>query len=745
MKTRVARIRMILLAGLFPLACVGQLNNGGLYSGFGVDADTRATYMKYGLVTGAVISDDWFAPSGSGYNVIDTSNAAAYLGQLQSGGNFVFSKRMSQLLYAKVGGRLWLDAVYGRDFSSAANFKDTTVFTTATKNGDDPNIWTGGISSVPNKNDLVDFFAHMRRDGITAYDSLWFFTGIAAFGNAANSYYNVELYKNNFGYNSGSGTFLSAGTSGGHTEWLFDASGNVTQTGDMIVAVNFFPGIAPVVDVRIWVSTTTYNALFGGALAPKYFNFNANYSTTSGIYGYASIVTKSGSTAFGAGIANYTGAASSDTTMAAPWGTTNSTTGWSSYYVQAQFIEVGLNLTRIGVDPALYSTLNPCQSMFSDIFVASRSSNSFTAQLKDFIAPLTFLRTPVLDYSLQGDTLRCNHPTGTITLTNNSTAGLYAWKTLAGGGIGGANTDSSQLTITKPGTYIVSATAAIGCPATRVDTIVVPIDTFPPVASAWAGLSGHQLDLYGGDPVASNYPTPFGGSRGLTYAWTGPNSFSSTVQNPMTDTAWGTYDLTVTEKRNGCTAVASTFVTASMFEALFTQSIELEASVRGQEIDLVWQDADQTGGRSYVVERSDGVSNFTVIGIVGLPRAPGTFAFSDLHPLTGTNIYRVKAVSGTGEDYYSQTVTIGFGASPVLGVRFAMMGAPVLYVNTQRACNAVLVAYSISGQVLEKRGLAFGQGSNAVTVSDPAMAAHSVSVLALYIDGRVVWCQKVFF
>jgi hypothetical protein len=55
----------------------------------------------------------------------------------------------------------------------------------------------------------------------------------------------------------------------------------------------------PVIDVRIWVSQTTYNNYYGGALAPKYFNFNASYSSTSGSYGYASIVRPVASAAAG--------------------------------------------------------------------------------------------------------------------------------------------------------------------------------------------------------------------------------------------------------------------------------------------------------------------------------------------------------------------------------------------------------------------------------------------------------------
>ena len=137
-----------------------------------MDGDTRAGYAKYGPVQGLISSDDWFSPQLWGYNVIDTSNAAAYLAMLQGGGNNSFTKRMSAPLYSKLGGKLWLDAVYARDFISTSPLNDSTAFTIASKNGDNPTNWVGGITSFPDKDDLVDVLAHMRRDGTSVHDSL---------------------------------------------------------------------------------------------------------------------------------------------------------------------------------------------------------------------------------------------------------------------------------------------------------------------------------------------------------------------------------------------------------------------------------------------------------------------------------------------------------------------------------------------------------------------------------------------
>ena len=741
MKTRVAFI--VLLVGLYPVTCLAQLANGGRYALFGVDADTRAYYMKYGILRGNLVSDDWFAPY-KGTNVIDTSNSAYYLSLLQGGSNVSFSKRMSQLLYAKVTGKLWLDAAYGRDFSSAASLKDSTVFTASNKNGDDPNTWTGGLSSTPTKNDLVDVYAHMRRDGSTIYDSLWFFTAITAYGAAANSYYDVELYKAGLTYHSTTGTFTAPGTAGGHTEWLFDASGNITQTGDLIVAVSFAPGSVPVIDVRIWVSQPTYTTWYGGAQTPKYFNFSSNYSA-SGSYGYASILSKAGTTAFGAGIANYSATPAADTTYATPWGTANNSTGWSSQYQSEQLIEVGLNLTRMGVDPALYSTLNPCQSLYANIFFASRSSSSFTAALQDFVAPLTFLRNPVMDYTETTDTLRCNHTTATINLTNVSTAGYYTWQAVGGGAISGANSDSSQLSITKAGTYIVSASPAQGCPATRVDTLVIPMDTVPPTAMAFSGFNGPNINLFGSGSSGSS---PFG-SQPLSWNWTGPNGFTGGTQNPSVDTAnaWGTYTATVTGSRNGCTTTTTTDVISSMYITLLSNGLQLRGNYAGQAINLGWQDLDRASDLSFEVERSDGAGNFQPIGVVRngsiVGNGPGSFNFRDEHPYAGVNLYRVKATTVNGNVYYSPNVSISAGLPGVQSAYLAMSGTsePALMVRTGTGSKAEMVEYLITGQIVARKAVTLVQGDNQLSL--PAVPARGMYAIALYVDGQVAWAQQV--
>jgi hypothetical protein len=544
----------ILFFAILHLEGLCQLNTGGLHAGFGVDADTKAGYLKYGPVTGSLASDDWFSsPTASGSNVIDTANATYYKSQLQADNNISFAKRMSVPLYTNVNGKIWLDAIYTRDYTGA---NDSSTFTGGGKNGDDPASWHGITSSIPDKTDLVDAYGHMRRNGINVHDSLWFFTGVSTVGTSGARYFDIELYKNKITYNPTTGNFSTGGPDAGHAQWLFDASGNITQTGDMIIAVNYSSG-APTVEVRIWISKTTYSSI-----TPNLFNFGSSFDGSTTSFGYASIVSKTGATAFGSGIANLSATPAADTTYSTPWGSRN-TSGWSSQYNSLQFIEIGLNLTRIGIDPALYaSVLNSgaCGSSFASIFFKSRSSPSFTSNLQDFTGPFDFLQTPVLDYTVSAPILSCANQTGSINITNNTTAGYYTWTT-TNGSIS-STTGNGGVQVNKGGSYIVQAAVAQGCPVTRTDTVTVAVDTFPPVASFYVSTTADKahMVLHGGNTSASNYNTPFGGSQGLLWNWSGPKGFTSNIQVPVTDTANGLFQLVVTEIRNGCTATASNYV-----------------------------------------------------------------------------------------------------------------------------------------------------------------------------------------
>lgn len=151
------------------------------------------------------------------------------------------------------------------------------------------------------------------------------------------------------------------------------------------------------------------------------------------------------------------------------------------------------------------------------------------------------------DIATSGGTIDCNNAMIALSGNSNTVGVTYAWT--------GPNTFTSSEpspTINEVGTYTLIITAPNGCTAT--ETAEVLDDTTDPDISA----DGGTIDCLMPDISLSGNST----TVGVTYAWTGPNTFSSSMQNPMVNVD-GTYTLTVTGT-NGCTSTQDAIVISDM-------------------------------------------------------------------------------------------------------------------------------------------------------------------------------------
>lgn len=138
---------------------------------------------------------------------------------------------------------------------------------------------------------------------------------------------------------------------------------------------------------------------------------------------------------------------------------------------------------------------------------------------------------------------------GTLTLTSNSVLGAsYGWTGPNGFTSSIQNPSINPVTGAAAGVYTLTITVSGCAQATSNVTVVINPGPTATAASNSPICSGATLNL-NANAVA-----------GATYAWTGPNGFTSAVQNPTipaaTAAASGSYVLTVTTA--GCTAVSST-------------------------------------------------------------------------------------------------------------------------------------------------------------------------------------------
>jgi hypothetical protein len=469
---------LLLLILSFPLFTFSQITTPIIKAGFGVDADTRARFFNGGLQT----SDDWFLLSGTpgtpadGEFVIDTTGAAAILaGYLTDISPWprrmaTFVRRMSKPEFSVVNSRLWLDAVFVRDYHGS----DSTVFTAGSdKNGMSPALWTGGIQGVPDKNDILDMFVHVRREGSASPDSLWMFGGISLDNTTGNRYFDFEMYQSNIYYDKVSRKFSGYGPDAGHTSWKFDASGNIITPGDIIFNGEFQSGTLTAIEARIWVKKTDWQTV-----VPTSFNWSGLFDGdgAGAVYGYASISPKTVG-------AFYTGLGSAVDSWAGPFGLVlqdNSlsyinpapASATNSKFIADQFIEFSVNLTKLGLDPVTLLGGDICGHPFKGVVVKTRASASFTSELKDFIAPTDMFIAPrvAADADMPifcGDTASISH----IMVNNPYATSAYSWTTPNGHIIGSPN--GTSITVDSPGTYIVTQRLMAACAPYATDTVVI--------------------------------------------------------------------------------------------------------------------------------------------------------------------------------------------------------------------------------------------------------------------------------
>ncbi len=451
-------------------------------AGFGVDGDLRSNFFN-GAVQGG--SSDWFKLPGTLPNdtlfVIDTSGAAAMMAAYNADASpwlkrmSSFYKTMSRPPFSVVANRLWLDAIYVRDYHGT----DTTVYASGSnKNGMTPAVWTGGIQGVPDKNDILDMMVHVRRTGPSTTDSLWMLGGISLDNTTGNRYFDFEMYQTDIYYDRPSKKFYGYGNDAGHTSWQFDAAGNITRPGDIIFSGEFQSGSLTKIEARIWVKKTDWQTI-----VPASFNWGGLFDGdgSGATYGYASISPNT----LGA---FYTGLGSANNTWSGPFGLvlqdnslayTNpgpaSTT--NGKYLAYQFIEFSVNLTKLGLDPVTLLGGDICSSPFNRVVVKTRSSASFTAELKDFVAPTDLFLAPRA-VALTETPFICDDGSGVseIHVTNPMATSVYEWSTTDGSIIGSSSGPS--IYVDHSGTYIVKQYLQVGCSIYATDTIdVQPFNT----------------------------------------------------------------------------------------------------------------------------------------------------------------------------------------------------------------------------------------------------------------------------
>ncbi|PWK29482.1 hypothetical protein LV89_00323, partial [Arcicella aurantiaca] len=169
------------------------------------------------------------------------------------------------------------------------------------------------------------------------------------------------------------------------------------------------------------------------------------------------------------------------------------------------------------------------------------------------LSGFTFQACPDFTFTRTNATV-CAGKTATIGASpaNGTAPYTYSWVGPSGFTSTSQNPSIVNVTSAQAGVYTVTAIDVNGCEGTTTAQVTVnPVPT-PTINANLSICSGATVNLTS--------------SGGGTYAWAGPNSFTSALQNPSitsaTTAVTGTYVLTVTGA-NACTATAQTVVTVN--------------------------------------------------------------------------------------------------------------------------------------------------------------------------------------
>jgi len=240
---------------------------------------------------------------------------------------------------------------------------------------------------------------------------------------------------------------------------LFDAAGNVVKPGDIIFTGEYQSSTLTNIEARIWIKRNSLS------ITPAQFNWSGQFdgATTGAQYGYASILPKTVG-------AFYTGLGSTNNTWAGPFQLVLQSNALATNYSKDQFMEFSVNLTKLGLDPVTTFGGDVCGTPFNRLVIKTRSSASFTSELKDFVSPIDLFLAPRVNIATDQPNL-CDSAYSYIFVTNPAPSSTYVWST-SNGHIVGSNTGTG-IYVDQPGTYIVTQYLQVGCSPYATDTIQI--------------------------------------------------------------------------------------------------------------------------------------------------------------------------------------------------------------------------------------------------------------------------------
>ena len=319
-----------------------------------------------------------------------------------------------------------------------------------------------------------------------------------------------------------------------------------------------------------------------------------------------------------------------------------------------------------------------------------------------------------------------------------SGATSYSWSGPNGYTASTQNVSIANATANNSGTYTITVTSATSCVATASVSLTVNANPTLNVSNGGPYCEGSTIALNAN------------GNGGTAYSWSGPNGFTSNIQNPTIANAdgdnAGTYTVTLTNTTTGCSVSAGTVVAVNALPTL-------NASNNGPycEGSTITLSANGTGGTAYAWSGPNGytanVANPTIAN--STTANAGTYNVTLTNPTTGcsveastivnVNANPVVTASNTGAYCAGQTIELSAVSSDATS--FAWSG-PNGYASAQQnpvIANAVTNNGGSYTVVATNANNCSAQASTVVTVN--ANPTANASNTGAYCEGQTIALQ----
>ncbi|MEO7210127.1 MAG: T9SS type A sorting domain-containing protein [Chitinophagaceae bacterium] len=138
---------------------------------------------------------------------------------------------------------------------------------------------------------------------------------------------------------------------------------------------------------------------------------------------------------------------------------------------------------------------------------------------------------------------------------------------------------------------------------------------------------------------------------------------------------------------------------------------DVKAAQNNDAITITWQTLNESGTKSFTVERSSNANDYVGINTVPAKGVASNYSYTDKNPLVGTNYYRIRENAINGTDTFSPVVKVVFNDNGVISLYPNPAKITVTVKGLNKNINTIIKITDMQGREISSQN--FTQSSSA--------------------------------